>query len=129
VSRCVYRCEVKSVQEFIRRIAVDLVPRGYVFYVQGEIPEGKEPTKTDAKIIQQYGIGISKWTRVRQKQKGIARLHYVRLDRTFVILATHGTHDFYSGEAQNIRDLRLDALLVFGFRIQSVRGQGRVRFE
>jgi hypothetical protein len=86
--RCVYRCEVKSVEEFIRRIAVDLVPRGYVFYVQGEIPEGKEPATTDAKIIQQYGISISKWARARQKQKGIARLHYLRLDRTFVILAT-----------------------------------------
>ena len=124
-----YQCEVKSVGEFIRRIAVDLVPRGYVFYVVGEIPHAKDVAKTDAKIIHQYGISISKWARARQKQKGIARLHYVRHRRTFVILATHGTHDFFTVESRNIRDLRQNALRVFGFHIKSLNGKGRVCSE
>lgn len=105
---------MKSVGEFLRRIAVDLVPRGYVFYVQGEIPPGKDPAKTDAKIIAQYGIAISKWTRVRHKKQGLARLHYVRFQRTFVILATHGEHSFFTREQNNVRDLRRTRLRIFG---------------
>ena len=101
-----YRCEAKTVEEFVRRIRVDFVARGYFFYVQGVIPEGKDPSKTDEKIIRQYDIDISKWTRARNKKMGIARVQYVRLGRKFVILASHGKHDFFLAERNQIRDVR-----------------------
>jgi hypothetical protein len=122
----VYRCEVKSVGEFIRRVAVNLVPRGYVFYVLGEIPQGKDPAKTDAKIIQQYSIDISKWTRARHKRNGIARLHYLRLGRKFIILATHGRHQFFAAEALNIQDLRRTPLRFEIFLIRAKEGEMKV---
>src|SRR5437667_177249 len=83
----IFCCEARSIAECVRRIAVDWVPNGYMFYVRGEIPEGKDPAKTDEKIIREYDIDISKWQRSRRKRQGIARVQYLRLGRQFVILA------------------------------------------
>jgi hypothetical protein len=111
-----YHCEAKTVEEFIRRIRVDFVPHGYYFYVQGEIPEGKDPATTDAKIIRQYGIDISKWSRARRKRKGEARVQYVRWGRRFFIFASHGRHRFFECEAGCIRDWRQQPVLLPGRR-------------
>jgi len=63
-------------------------------YVSGWIPQGKDPEKTDAKLIERYGIDVSKWTRCRRKKAGAANVQYLRHDRFFVLLATRGQHPF-----------------------------------
>ena len=95
-----YRCEANNVSAFIRQLAVGYVCRGYFFYVQGRIPEGKDPTKTDEKIIGQYGIAQSKWAKARGRKRGEASIQYLRHGREFVILATHGGHRFFTDEAR-----------------------------
>jgi hypothetical protein len=60
-----YKCVCTSVEGFIQQLAVGLIPHGYFFYVMGCIPEGKEPQRVDAKLIERYSIGVSKWTRAR----------------------------------------------------------------
>ena len=77
----VYRCVAASVAGFVQQLAVCYVAHGYWFYVKGWIPEGKEPAKTDAKIIAQYGLDVSKWTRARQKKAGQARVKKGRASR------------------------------------------------
>src|SRR5690348_13767425 len=81
-----YPCVASSLAGFIQQIAVGYVGRGYWFYVTGEIPAHKDPEKTDAKIINQYGIAVSKWARARRKRAGLANLQYLRFERIYVIL-------------------------------------------
>ena len=73
-----YRCEASSVEGFIQQLAVSYVKNGYFFYVTGTIPESKDPRETDQKILTQYGIEVSKFTRARRKKAGSANLHYLR---------------------------------------------------
>lgn len=117
-----YPCVASSLAGFIQQIAVGYVGRGYWFYVAGEIPAHKDPEKTDAKILGQYGIAVSKWARARRKRSGQANLQYIRFGRLYVILSTHGTHPFFEAEA--FRDVRREPLKVCGYSIGYRRGQG-----
>ena len=101
-----YRCEAKSIEGFVRQLAVAYVGHGYWFYVTGWIPLDKAPETIDRKIIGQYGIDASRWTRARQKKRGLARVQYLRFGRFFVIIATHGQHAFFAAEAKTIKDIR-----------------------
>jgi hypothetical protein len=113
----VYRCEARSVSAFIRHLAVNYVSRGYFFYVQGEVPAHKDPARTDARIIEKYGLDISKWTRARQRKQGRAGVQYLRCRRRFVIVATHGDHPFFQEEGGAVLDVRRVALKFGGYSI------------
>jgi hypothetical protein len=117
-----YRWVATSVAGFVQQLAVNYIANGYWFCVKGWIPEGKDPTKTDAKIIAQYGLDVSKWTRARQKKAGHARVQYLRWDRFYVIIATHGEHPFFAAEGNQIRDLRRSPLHFHGYSIGCRKG-------
>ena len=72
------KCVATSVAGFVQQLAVGYIAHGYYFYVSGKIPIDKNPTDTDAKIIGQYGIDVSKWTRCRQRKTGAAGVQYLR---------------------------------------------------
>lgn len=76
-----YRCVAASVAGFIQQLAVAYVAHGYWFYVSGVVPDHKDPVDLDRKIIAQYGLNISKWTRARRKQAGLANVQYLRYGR------------------------------------------------
>src|SRR4051812_19044628 len=98
-----YRYEAASVEGFIQQLAVSYLTNNYWFYVMGHIPEGKDARATDKRILEKYGIAASKFARYRRKGTGQANLQYLRHDRTFLILATHGKHPLFEAEAANIR--------------------------
>lgn len=112
-----YRCVATSVAGFVQQMAVCYVRHGYWFYVTGEIPAHKDPEKTDRKIIEQYEIGISKWARARRKKSGGANLHYLRFERFYVIIATHGIHPFFEAEARRLKDIREIPIRFHGYSI------------
>jgi len=118
-----YRCVATSIAGFVQQLAVGYVANGYYFYVAGRIPNGKEPAKTDEKIILQYGIAMSKWARARRKAGGGAKVQYLRFDRFYAILATHGEHPFFAAEAKQIRDIRKHPLHFMGYSIGCRRGR------
>jgi hypothetical protein len=124
-----YRVETTSVEGFIQQLAVSCVSKGFFFYVAGSIPEGKDPAKIDAKLADRYGIAISKWARARRKQAGLANLRYVRYGRFFVLLATHGKHQFFEDEAASIRDVRRTPIRFSGYSISYRGGHVHVRIE
>jgi len=124
-----YRCEASSLQGFIQQVAVSYVTHGYYFYVTGFVPEGKDARAVDAKLIDRYGVGISKWARARQKQLGAASMQYIRFDRLFVLLATHGANPFFEREASSIRDFRKTPLRVGGYSISCRGGHAHVRID
>ena len=99
-----YRFEAISVAGFVQQLAVSYLGHGYWFYVMGEIPEGKDVRLVDEKLLARYRIDLSKWARARRKRVGFANLHYLRYDRVFLLLATHGSHPFFLEEASAVRD-------------------------
>src|SRR5690349_19604039 len=93
-----YRCEATSPEGFVQQLAVSYLRNGYWFYVRGEVPAGKDARAVDEKLLTRYAIAVSKWTRFRAKDRGEARLQYLRYLSTFVLLATHGEHHFFEDE-------------------------------
>lgn len=124
-----YRCEAASVEGFIQQLAVAYVSHGYFFYVAGSVPAHKDPRAVDEKLLARYGIGISKWSRARRKRAGIASLQYIRHRRFFLMLATHGEHQFFADEKESLRDCRRVPIKCFGYAISSKNGHAHVRIE
>jgi len=117
-----YRCVAGSVVGFVQQLASCYLPHGYWFYVSGVVPFGKDPAVVDAKLIAKYGIGLSRTARARRKAVGIANVHYLRYDRRFVLLATHGFHPLYDDEAKSVRDARRVPIRFEGYSISVARG-------
>ena len=101
-----------------------MVGRGYFFYVQGEIPAGKDPLLVDAKIGTRYGVTRSKTKRNRRKHAGLANVLYARLGRFFVVAATRGESPFFVEESKRLRDVREAPIKFAGYSIGYRRGQG-----
>jgi hypothetical protein len=124
-----YRCEAKSVQGFIHQLAVSYLGNGYWFYVTGVIPSGKDARRVDQKLLGRYEIDISKWTRARRKQAGLANLQYIRFESFFVLLATTGRHRFFEEEAFSLRDARKTPIRFRGYSVSFRGGHPHVRIE
>ncbi len=124
-----YRCAAVSVEGFVQQLAVAYVSRGYLFYVAGCIPGSKEPERVDEKLVERYGIGISRWARARRKQAGRANVQYLRHGRFFVLLATRGEHPFFEAEGANVRDVRRRSIKYGGYAVGFRGGHVQVRID
>jgi hypothetical protein len=113
----------------VQLLATSYLARGYVFYVTGTVPEHKSPAAVDAKLIARYDIVGSKWVRARKKEKGHASMAYLRYQRFFVLLATHGEHRFFLDEATQIRDARRIPIKFAGYALSYRGGHAHVRIE
>ena len=122
-----YRCVATSVAGFVQQLAVAYIANSSWFYVKGWIPERKDPARTDAKIITQYDLDVSKWTRARRRKAGAASVQYLRCGRFYVIVATHGEHPFYAAEGRQVHDFRRRPLFCEGYSIgcRCARGGGK----
>jgi len=119
-----YRYQATSITGFVQQLAVSYVANGYYFYVAGQIPECKDPALTDRKIIAQYDVAVSKWTRSRRKAAGAANVQYLRFERFYVILANHGAHKFFAAEANQLKDIRRSPIQFMGYSIGCRRARG-----
>jgi hypothetical protein len=124
-----YRCEATSVAGFVQQLAVSYIGRGYFFYVRGQIPDKKEPRVVDENIIEKYGIGIGKTARARRKAAGFANIQYLRYERSFLLLATHGKHPFFDKEGNLIRDAREHPIKFGGYAVSYRSRHPHVRIE
>jgi hypothetical protein len=120
-----YRCVATSVEGLIQQLAVAYVQHGYWFYVSKWIPERKDAKAVDRKLVERYGIGISKWARARRKQQSLANIHYLRYGCFFVLIATKGLHDFREREAGAIKDIRRAPISFAGYSIGCRKGVDR----
>lgn len=119
-----YRCEAVSVQGFVQQLSVGYVQHGHWFYVTGRIPEGKDPRLVDVKLMERYGLNISKWARARAKAVGRASVRHIRHGRFFVLAATKGKHEFFEREG-GILDVRRYPIQYAGYSISYRRGVDR----
>lgn len=117
-----YHYSTCSVEGFVQQLASNYLPHGFWFYVSGIVPEGKDPTLVDRKLIRKYGVARSRQSRARRKQAGYANLHYLRFERHWILLATHGAHEFFELETKNMRDARRVGIQFQGYSIGVKRG-------
>lgn len=117
-----YRCVATSVAGFVQQLVSCYLPHGYWFYVSGIVPKDKDPRLVDLKLLEKYGIAISRQSRARRKAAGNANVHYIRHQRRFLLLATHGHHPFFEEEDQNIRDARSVPIKFAGYSISVAPG-------
>lgn len=125
-----YRCVATSSEGFVQQLAVGYVARGYVKFVTGRVPDGKSAELVDRKLIETYGIAISKFARARRKAQGKANVHYLRHGQAWVMLATEGSHEkFLRLEGGNIKDARETPIRVEGYAISYRAGHASVRID
>jgi hypothetical protein len=93
------------------------------------VPADKDPEAVDRKLISRYGIDISKWERARRKKAGHSNMQYIRFERFFVLLSTHGEHRFFQEEADSIRDARKSPIYFERYSISFRGGHPHVRIE
>ena len=117
-----YKYEAGSLVGFVQQLASNILPHGYWFYCMGVVPDDKCLDRVDRKLLSKYQIAISRQQRARRKATGQANLHYLRLGRVWILLATHGRHEFFERESKNIRDCRKVPIQVGGYSISVKQG-------
>lgn len=127
--RAEYNCEATTIEGFVQQLAVKFVANGYWFYVTGIVPEEKDPRAVDRKLIRKYGVSVSKFTRCRRKRAGLANVQYLRHGRFFILIATHGRHDFFQEEKARIKDVRETPIKFASYAISHRGGHAHVRIE
>ena len=75
-----YKYEVTSLVGYLQRVATHLLPKGYYFFVQGVVPEGKDPTQLDAKLLAKYDVAKTEGARRWRKEQGLGNVQYVRFN-------------------------------------------------
>ena len=123
-----YRCVASSLDGFIQQLAASYLRHGYFFYITGTIREGRDPREIDRRIIDRYDLAISKFTRARRKKSGTASVQYLRHERFFVLLATHGKHRFFEEEV-GIKDARETPIRYEGYSVSVRAGRSCVRID
>lgn len=124
-----YRCVATSVEGLVQQVACCYLPHGYWFHVSGYIPEHKDPARVDAKLMERYGINLSRWSRVRRKRAGHANIQYIRHGRFFLLLSTHGRHPFFEDEGDQVRDARRSPVRYAGYSMSFRGGHSHIRIE
>ncbi len=117
-----YKYEVTSLVGFLQRVATHLLPKGYYFFVQGTVPEGKDPAALDAKLLAKYDVVKSEGARRWRKSQGLGNVQYVRFGRSWMLLATHGDHAIREGEGANLKDVRRAPLRIGDYTVYVKRG-------
>jgi hypothetical protein len=124
-----YRCTATSVSGFVQQLAVSFLVHRYWFYVAGHVPARKDPACVDQKLLERYGIAASRWAKARGRKAGQASLQYLRHGRFFLLLATHGHHEFFNAERAVLRDARRRPITFAGYAVSYRGGHPHVRIE
>lgn len=122
-----YRYVAARVEGFVQQLAVSYLKNGCWFYALGEVPAGKPPEAVDEKLLLKYQLENSKWANARASRRGEAKAQYLRYERTFVLVATHGRHRFFDEEAGAIRDARESPVRFYGYSLSYRDGHPHVR--
>lgn len=124
-----YRCVAAGIEGFIQQVAVSYVRTGHFFYVSGTLAPTADGPAVDAKLIHKYGVDVSRWTRALRKSRGEANLQYIRHDRFFLLMATHGKSLFFELEGDQVSDCRRQPIKFAGYSISYRGGHPHVRID
>ncbi len=118
-----YKYEVTSLVGFLQRVSTHLLPKGYYFFVQGNVPAGKDPAALDAKLLVKYDVAKSEGARRWRKSQGLGNVQYVRLKSSWILMATHGHHPIREGEGDSLKDVRRAPIRIGDYSVYVKRGE------
>lgn len=124
-----YRCVATGIEGFIQQVAVSYVRTGHFFYVSGTLGPTADGPAVDTKLIHKYGVDVSRWGRALRKSRGEANLQYIRHDRFFLLMATHGKSLFFELEGDQVSDCRRQPIKFAGYSISYRGGHPHVRID
>ena len=124
-----YRWEATSLEGFVQQLACAYLRCGYVYFVRGEVPEGKNARSVGGALVKREPVDVSKWERARRQRAGLANVQYVRFGRVFVLLATQGQHPLFDAERSTVRDARRTPIRVGGYALSIRGGHVHVRID
>ena len=110
-----YQCIANSPEGLVQQVAVSYLRHGYLWYVAGRIPAGKNPESIDCKLIDKYEIALNERQRAVRKARGIANMQYIRFDNWFLLMATAGHHP--CKQEERIQDCRRCPIRFEGYSI------------
>lgn len=125
-----YRCIATSPAAFVRQIAASYLPHGYNFYVTGHVPDRyvAQASELDRRMVEKFDVNISKACRSKRRSEGIASVRYIRYERFWLLLSTHGKHIFFE-QHRHVEDIRRRPVTFHGYEIRLVADKPRVRIE
>src|SRR5262249_35937866 len=106
-----YRYVTTTLEGFVHQVASRYVASGYRHYIRGHVPRGKDPDAIDRKLLAKYDIALSKWERYRRRRRHEGCVHYIRFERTFLLLAIPGPHTRFF-EEERVRDIAAEPIVV-----------------
>lgn len=130
-----YKWKATTLEGFIQQLAVAYVARGYCFYVTGSLPARMSADEHDRRMLAKFDIAMSKWSRYRRRRREVpggrqvASVQFLRHEKFWVLLATHGEHRFFVEHAglsdgqrvlkPQYRDIREQSIRYGGYSISS----------
>lgn len=140
-----YRCKAATLEGFVQQLAVAYVARGYHFYVTGRVPVRLAPREHDLRMLAKFDVVHSKHARYRRRQRRgedgrpLANTQYLRHSSFWVLLATTGSHRFFTLHQQwdplrqtltrQYRDVRRQPIVYGGYSISHRGGRATVRIS
>lgn len=125
-----YRCVATSVEGFVQQLATCYLRHGYYFFVQGRVPDGRDPYEIDKKLLEKFEIALTTGQRCYRKRLGLANVHYLRYAGTneWVMVATHGRHVWWEEhhhpcpQRNQVKDAREVPIVFQGYSIRVRQG-------
>ena len=123
-----YRYVATTPEGFVQQLATCYLRHGYYFFVQGQVPEGRDPREIDGKLLEKYDARLNTAQRYYRKKQGIACVHYLRYGQHWILIATHGKHLFWDehfdedAKKNQVKDVREAPIHFHGYSIRMRKG-------
>lgn len=130
MSSKLYRYEAKSIDGMLSQLIRYVANGGHYFYIRVRVPQGKDPSAIAEKLLDKYDIRKSRWQRKRRHLKETAGIHLLQHQELIVIILTKGKHEkFYHDHHESVRDIRRNALKLFGYSIRYTFSEVERRYK
>jgi hypothetical protein len=141
-----YQCVATTSHGAVRMLATHYLPHGYRFFVQGSVKPGRHLAQFDALMEAKFRYALSRSARNRRKNArgpgglplGLGNVHYIRFDRSWVLIATKGTHRFFEEhtkrdrfglvQAAYFRDVHRDPIFLHVYSLRVASGGYLARY-
>lgn len=114
---------LQNIDDFLDQLT-RLIGAGYIFYFEVELQNGKNPEKTQERIIDTWGLNIPYWKREKRRRGNRPSIWLLRYNRTIVVLSTYGrtedgaAHPFFVENEHRLKNIRKTALYFGGYSVR-----------
>jgi len=132
-----YRYEATSVAGFLSQL-VRYIQGGHYFYFACTLPPDADPQAVDRKLLALYDVVQPRWKRKTRSRGDRPSVHYLRHERFYVLLSTHGREEvggevrpgrLFVDHSKTIRDVRRTALKFRGYSVRYTYSETHKRWK